>query len=210
MLSFSAVFTIECCWGRSAIKKIVQLLLISSISLLSLFCFDFDFNQSQRTQTDIQKCYVYSQDWKFSVVPNLTGCFSFEEVPKLMTSWIFVHGFLHNLYFHERRHHVATIGNLGSINWLVLLSLLFLLLLLLIVFFCMSFLLKQNSVKLWKYTLKQSPPLPPLPQTNKNGKASWPSTFYVLWFYLSPSVKHSHKSIYILFRPKKILFCQGC
>ena len=114
MLSFSAVFTIECCWGRSAIKKIVQLLLISSISLLSLFCFDFDFNQSERTQTDIQKYYVYSQDWKFSVVPNLTGCFSFEEVPKLMTSWIFVHAFLHNLYFHERysRHHVATIGNL--------------------------------------------------------------------------------------------------
>ena len=55
-----------------------------------------------------------SQDWKISVVPNLTGCFSFEEVPKLMTSCIFVHGFLHNLYFHERysRHHVAIIGNL--------------------------------------------------------------------------------------------------
>ena len=208
MLSFSTVFTTECYWGRSAIKKILQLLLISSISLLSLFCFDFDFNQSQRTQTDIQKCYVYSQDWKISVVPNLTGCFSFEEVPKLMTSWIFVHGFLHNLYFHERysRHHAATIGNLGSINWLVLLSLLFLLLL--IVFFCMSFLLKQNSVKLWKYFSTKSAPSAPT-QTNKNGKASWPSTFYVLWFYLSPSVKHSHKSIYI-FRPKRILFCQGC
>ena len=54
MLSFSAVFTTDCCWGRSAFKKIVQLLLTSSISLLSLLCFDFDFNQSQRTQTDIQ------------------------------------------------------------------------------------------------------------------------------------------------------------
>ena len=51
MLSFRAVFITEFCFGRlaqmAAIKEIVQLLLISSISRPSLFCFGCDLNQSQ-------------------------------------------------------------------------------------------------------------------------------------------------------------------
>ena len=57
MLSFSAVFTTECCCGRSSLpsKKLFNFYFTSSISLQKLICFDFDLNQSQRTQTDIQK-----------------------------------------------------------------------------------------------------------------------------------------------------------